>query len=289
MHADVDPRYLSLMGAAEHDAFTLQRGESPLLVSVPHSGTLLPGALADRLTPQAQALPDTDWHVEKLYECAPSLDVTCLVAHYSRYLIDLNRDPSGASLYPGRSVTELCPTTSFAGEPLYRQGEAPSPSEIDTRRTRYFDPYHAALRAELDRLKARHGFAVLLDGHSIRAEVPRFFEGRLPDLNLGTAGGSSCAQELAQVAANVLERAGMTWVANGRFKGGFITRHFGEPEAGVHALQLEMAQTAYMDEAPPFPWDPERAAPLARVLRRLVTSLRDWRPEGSRGNTAGTE
>ncbi|MCA9626788.1 MAG: N-formylglutamate deformylase [Myxococcales bacterium] len=269
------------MDAPEDAGFTLYRAESPLLISVPHAGTALPEDLMTRLTPFARMLPDTDWHVEKLYDFAAGLGVTCLFARYSRYLIDLNRDPSGASLYPGMSVTQLCPTTSFSGETLYAAGDEPGEQEIRERRARFFEPYHETLRAELDRLKARHGFAVLLDGHSIRAEVPRFFAGRLPDLNLGTADGRSCAAALERVAEGVFEASGATWVKNGRFKGGFITRSFGVPERGVHALQLEMAQAAYMDEAPPFPWEATRARPLQRILERLVIQLRDWRPSSN--------
>ncbi|MCA9639341.1 MAG: N-formylglutamate deformylase [Polyangiaceae bacterium] len=266
------------MSAAESTGYTLQRGESPLLVSVPHCGTALPEELKRRLVPEALTLPDTDWHVHRLYDFAPALDVTCLFAHYSRYLIDLNRDPSGASLYPGQSVTELCPTTAFDGSELYQPGQAPEEAEQRTRRTQYFEPYHRALQAELARLKARHGFAILLDGHSIRAEVPRFFEGRLPSLNLGTADGSSCDAALQEVACEVLESCGMSWVANGRFKGGYITRRFGQPAHSVHALQLEMAQAEYMLEAPPYAWDEARAEPLRGVLERLVRALLAWRP-----------
>ncbi|MGE0321221.1 MAG: N-formylglutamate deformylase [Polyangiaceae bacterium] len=271
------------MSAAESTAYTLQRGESPLVISVPHCGTALPEALEQRLVPAALALPDTDWHVHQLYGFAPDLDVTCLFAHYSRYLIDLNRDPSGASLYPGKSVTELCPTTAFDGSDLYRPGEQPDPTEQATRLTRYFEPYHRALETELARIKARHGFAVLLDGHSIRAEVPRFFDGRLPTLNLGTADGTSCASQLQELACGVLQGSGMSWVVNGRFKGGYITRRFGAPDSNVHALQLEMAQAEYMLEAPPYAWDPERAAPLTRVLERLVRALLEWRPTQTAG------
>lgn len=266
------------MSAVETDGYTLHRGESPLLISVPHCGTALPQDLEARLTERARTLPDTDWHVHRLYAFAPGLDVTCLFAHYSRYVIDLNRDPSGKSLYPGKSVTELCPTTSFAGEALYEGGPSLHEDEVGARRARYFEPYHRALRSEIDRLKSLHGFAVLLDGHSIRAEVPRFFDGRLPDLNLGTADGQSCAPELEALAQQTLDSSGMRWVCNGRFKGGYITRYFGAPADGVHALQLEMAQAAYMDEAPPYAWDEARARPLQRVLETLVTRLQAWRP-----------
>jgi len=256
----------------------LHRGDSPLVINSPHSGTFLPDALKSRLTAIARTLPDTDWHVDRLYEFARAEGATLFCATHSRYIIDLNRDPTGAALYAGADNTELCPTRTFAGEAIYRDGEA-SEAEVAERRESYFKPYHAALAGELARVRERHGFAVILDAHSIRAEVPRFFPGRLPDLNLGTAGGASCLRELQACAALVLANAeGFTHVVNGRFKGGWITRHYGQPQDGVHALQLEMAQDCYMDEAPPFRWDPARASRLIGVLQRLVRALTSFRP-----------
>ncbi len=252
----------------------IARGDTPLLIDVPHAGTFVPPDIAARLAPEARALPDTDWHVEKLYAFARSAGATLMVATHSRYVVDLNRDPSGASLYPGADVTELCPTRTFANEAIYRSGAAPDDAEVDARRRRFFDPYHAALAEELDRIRARHGCALLLDGHSIRAEVPRFFRGRLPDLNLGTAGGASCAPAAQAIAAGTLAAAGgFTHVVNGRFRGGYVTRHYGIPARGVHALQLEIAQDCYMDEAPPYRWNPVRAAALVALLERLVAAL----------------
>jgi N-formylglutamate deformylase len=256
----------------------LHAGDSPLLIDVPHAGTYVPPDLAARLTPVALAGPDTDWHVDKLYAFARAAGATLLTATHSRIVVDLNRDPTGAALYPGADNTELCPTRTFANEPIYRdavRGDA----EIGARRARYFDPYHAVLARELERIRARHGHAVLLDGHSIRSEVPRFFPGRLPDLNLGTANGASCAAPLRAVAAGILAEApSCTHAIDGRFKGGYVTRHYGRPQLGVHALQLEIAQRIYMDEAPPWPWDAQRAAPLGGVLARLVAALSAWRP-----------
>ena len=261
--------------------FELHRGDAPLVIDVPHAGTHLPPAMAARLTPAAAVLPDTDWHVDRLYAFAREAGVTMLVAACSRYVVDLNRDPSGASLYPGADVTELVPTRTFANDPIYCVDRSPDAVEIEARRAEYFDPYHAALIAEIERVRARHGHAVLLDGHSIRSEVPRFFAGRLPDLNLGTSDGKSCAPELQASAAEVLGAAGgFTHVVNGRFKGGYVTRHYGAPARGVHALQLEIAQRCYMDEAPPYRWDAGRAAPLRAVLTRLVMRLLAWRPTG---------
>jgi N-formylglutamate amidohydrolase len=255
------------------------RGDSPLLIDVPHAGTFVPEELAVRLTPAARAFPDTDWHVDKLYAFARDSGATLMIATHSRYLVDLNRDPSGAVLYAGADNTELCPTATFANEPIY-QGAPPNNAEIAARRAAYFEPYHAQLAAEIERVRSRHGFAVLLDGHSIRSVVPRFFSGRLPDLNLGTAGGTSCAGSLESLARSIIAAApGFSHVVNGRFKGGYVTRRYGEPGRGVHALQLEMAQACYMDERPPYPWEERRAGALTNTLRTLVAALSGWRPD----------
>jgi N-formylglutamate deformylase len=257
----------------------LHRGDSPLVVSVPHAGRHIPDAIALRMEAKARALPDTDWHVDALYRFAPATGATLIVATHSRYVIDLNRDPSGAMLYPGADNSELCPTRTFANDAIYLRGEAPTEREIAARRATFFDPYHAQLEGEIERVRARHGYAVLLDGHSIAAEVPRFFAGRLPDLNLGTADGRSCAASVEALAADVLSRqTGFTHVVNGRFKGGYITRHFGAPRERVHALQLEMVQDCYMDVSQPARFDPARAAAIVALLERLVIALSEWRP-----------
>ncbi|MCC6380341.1 MAG: N-formylglutamate deformylase [Burkholderiales bacterium] len=257
----------------------LSRGDSPLVIDVPHAGTVVPEAIAARMTANAITLPDTDWHVEKLYAFAAEAGATLLFATHSRYVVDLNRDPAGVALYAGADNTELVPTRSFDNAPIWREGAIPGPDEVAARVDRYFTPYHEALHAEIDRVRARHGHAVVLDGHSIRATVPRFFAGRLPDFNLGTADGASADPSLESLAARLLgEDRAFSSVVNGRFKGGWITRRCGRPREGVHALQLEMAQAAYMDEAPPYVWDPGRAAALSAVLRRLVSALADWRP-----------
>ena len=185
----------------------IERGDSPLVIDVPHAGTFVPDAIAARLTPAARAFPDTDWHVEKLFAFARGIGATLLVATHSRYVVDLNRNPSGAALYPGADNTELCPTRTFADEPIYAAGDAPDSAEVAARRTEYFEPYHALLSAEIERVRSRHGYAILLDGHSIRSRVPRFFAGRLPDLNLGTADGASCAPAVQSCAALVLAGA----------------------------------------------------------------------------------
>lgn len=257
--------------------YRFREGNAPLLVSFPHDGTELGGALARRLTPAGLGLPDTDWHVAKLYDFVAGLGASTLSARMSRYVVDLNRDPSGAVLYPGADNTELCPTRTFAGEAIYLDGQAPTPGEIAERIERWFLPYHSRLSAELERIHARHGVAILLDAHSIRSVVPRFFEGVLPDLNLGTVGGKSASPELAQRAYEVLVRSeGFSAVRDGRFKGGYITRHYGAPERGVHALQLELTQKSYMSELPPYAFDAERASRLRAVLEPFVEALIGW-------------
>lgn len=257
--------------------YDLTPGSTPLLVSLPHNGTHLPAELSAAMTPEAQAVPDTDWHMAKLYAFARDMGASVLAATHSRYCVDLNRDPAGNVLYPGQSNTELCPTATFAEEPIYRGGQNPDEAEMARRVDAYWQPYHSALEAELGRLREAHGVAVLLDGHSIRSRVPRFFEGTLPDLNLGSGGGVSADAGLIQRAFAHLGAAdGFSAVLDGRFKGGYITRHYGRPAGNIHALQLEIAQSAYMDEDPPYAWSAARAARLQQVLRGLVALLQDW-------------
>jgi N-formylglutamate deformylase len=253
------------------NVFTLHRGTAPLLVSLPHDGHDIPAELAARMVDTACRAPDTDWHVSRLYAFARELGASILVPRYSRYVIDLNRPPDDTSLYPGQNTTGLCPAVQFSGEAVYREGQSPSTDEIGERVGRYWRPYHDALRAELDRLHAAHGRVVLWEGHSIRgSELPFLFEGRLPDLNLGTAGGASCSLDLqAQLEAALAAQSDYDWVANGRFKGGYITRHYGEPAHGIDAVQLEISQRTYMDEAT-FEYDEAKATRLQATLRELL-------------------
>lgn len=252
--------------------FTLHHGSAPLLVSCPHDGTVLPDDIAARLTDQARRVPDTDWHVARLYDFARELGASMLVPRYSRYVIDLNRPPDDASLYPGQNTTSLCPLLGFDGEPIYRDGLEPDAEEIADRRERYWRPYHDALAAELARLKAEHGRAVLWEAHSIRGVVPFLFDGRLPDLNLGTAAGASCSTRREESLKAVLAaQDDYDWVANGRFKGGHITRHYGDPVNGIDAVQLEISQRCYMDEDS-FDYDPRKASSLRHLLHRLLAT-----------------
>jgi N-formylglutamate deformylase len=255
-------------------------GSTPLLIDVPHAGTYIPPDLRAAMTAEAQNVPDADWHVHLLYGFAVEQGASLMAATHARYVVDLNRDPHGTSLYPGADNTGLVPTDTFEHVPIYTDGRSATETAIAALRARYWLPYHALLLQRLDAIRARHGYAVLLDAHSIRSRLPRFFEGRLPDLNLGTADGRSCDSGLEARAFDVLALAeGFSAVCNGRFTGGYITRHYGRPQDGIHALQLEIAQACYMDEHPPWPWNPLRAKPLQDVLRRFVDALLAWRPQ----------
>lgn len=259
------------------EAYVLRPPEAepvPLIVSIPHTGTEVPPAIAERFaSAEVAALPDTDWHLHRLYAFAPALGAHLLHARYSRYVVDLNRPPDGEPLYPGRFETGLVPTTTFDGAPLYREGEAPDAAEITERRERYWVPYHRALEALIARVRAEHGCAVVFEAHSIRSRVPKIFEDRLPDLVVGDAGSASCDPLLSRAVLTVHEQSGYESSHNHPFRGGWITRHYGRPERGVHAIQLEMAQDLYMDEAPPFAFDPVRAARLSPVLEETLRAL----------------
>jgi N-formylglutamate deformylase len=259
--------------------FSLHHGQTALLVSVPHCGTVIPQDLLARMVPRAQALEDTDWRVDQLYSFVRELGASLIVPHHSRYVIDLNRPPDDAPMYSAANATGLCPERFFSGEALYRHGQAPDAAEVARRRRVYWQPYHDTLQGELASLTARHGHALLLDGHSIQSELPWLFAGRLPDLNLGTADGASCAPSLRTALLSVLERQrDFTYVADGRFKGGYIVRRYGRPLERVHAVQLEMCWSCYMAEAAPYQVDPARSARLAPVLRSLVQALLTWQP-----------
>jgi N-formylglutamate deformylase len=260
--------------------FTLHRGHRPLLVSVPHAGTVIPADQQPRYVPRALAVEDTDWFMEEVYGFVRELGASLLVPRHSRYLIDLNRPPENLPMYPGVNNTELCPTRFFSGDALYREGQSPDDAEIARRLQSYWQPYHQALQAELARLKAEHGHALLFDGHSIKSQLPWLFDGQLPDLNLGTVNGASCAPSLRAALSDVLAaQTEFTHVVDGRFKGGYITRRYGQPAQGVHAVQLEKCWRCYMEEAPPFGADAERLSRLQPVLRTLLTTMLNWTPD----------
>jgi len=260
------------------EAFTFKAGGSPLLVSMPHVGTQVPEAIAARMTELGKTVPDTDWHVDRLYDFLDDLDASVLAATQSRYVIDLNRAPDDKPLYPGASNTGLCPTTTFDAEAIYLDGRVPDAAEIEARRVAVFRPYHQRLASALAAVKDRHGYALLWEAHSIRSRVPRFFEGRLPDLNLGSADGVSAdpglISRLRKVTETEIVSNSYSHALDGRFKGGYITRSFGDPARGVHAIQLELSQITYMDEAPPFGFRDDLADDSPDVkLDKLETAL----------------
>ena len=259
------------------EPFHFRAGDTPLLVSIPHAGTHVPDDVAARLSLAARPLPDTDWHVDRLYDFLGDIGASVICATHSRYVIDLNRPPDDTPLYPGASNTGLCPVTTFDELAVYGDGAAPDAADIAARREAIWRPYHACLQAELAALVDRHGIAVLWDAHSIRSHVPRFFEGRLPDLNFGTGGGTTADPELVRRLAEVaVDTPEYTHVFNGRFKGGYITRAYGNPAAGVHAVQLELSQITYMDEAAPYGFRDDLAAGVRPLLRDLQTAALDW-------------
>ena len=257
---------------------TIHRGDAPLIVSIPHSGTDIPAEIESELVSGWLARKDADWWVEKLYDFAPALDATIVRTAISRTVIDVNRDPSGKSLYPGQATTELCPSTTFDGEPLYKKSSHPPDStQIAARRLHYFNPYHDALADEIARLRNMHERVVLFEAHSIRSHVPRLFEGELPNFNIGTNSGASCASELARTVEAVCDASRFSWVTNGRFKGGWTTRHYGEPQMGVHAIQLELACRGYMEDPAkisdknwPAPYDEARAGEMRKCLYAIL-------------------
>lgn len=255
--------------------FEQRRGSLPLLISFPHSGTRVPEALRSRLTESAGALPDTDWFVPELYaRCLERLDAHTMVATHSRYLVDLNRPADGSALYPGRIESAVCPTETFAGEPIYRHGHELAAAEIPARIERYWRPYHDALARTRDAIVAQHGHCLIWDAHSIRSQEPRLFDGQLPELNLGSFSARSAGPDwIARVVGVLQGQQRFSHVVDGRFKGGHITRHYGNPTNRVHALQLEIAQRAYMAEDAVPCFEPERAAPLAELIEQLVAAF----------------
>lgn len=256
----------------------ISRGAGPLVLGLPHTGIEIPPDCLEQLNAIGRAMADTDWHIHTLYGGALP-DVTTVRTPVHRYVIDVNRDPSGASLYPGQNTTGLCPLTDFDGVPIYRDGHEPDAAEIERRRIAYHAPYHATLQQELDRVHALHGFAILYDCHSIRSHIPFLFDGTLPDFNIGTNLGRTCALEIEAAVASICAGAfGYTSITNGRFKGGWTTRNYGHPSDGFHAIQMELAQSTYMAEAPPWGFDPDRADRLRVTLKSILETLSAWRP-----------
>lgn len=253
---------------------TVTQGAGPLILSMPHPGTGLPAEVHATLNETGRAVPDTDWHMRQLYSVAERFQPTIVEAGLSRYVIDLNRDPSGVSLYPGQATTELVPTTTFDGQPIWTT--PPDAAEITRRREAYFQPYHEALAAEIARVKALHGWCLLWDCHSIKSVIPRLFPDTLPTLNLGTNSGTSCAAPVEAAVVKAMAAVPFTQIVNGRFKGGWITRHYGAPHAQVHAIQMEIALSAYLaEESPPWRFGTDNAAALQGALATLIEAALD--------------
>ncbi len=256
----------------------VHHGDAPLVVSFPHTGTDIPPEIETRLVSPWLARKDADHWVDVLHDFAHEMGATTIRTSISRTVVDVNRDPSGASLYPGQATTGLCPIETFAGEPLYKAGESPDATEIERRRSEFFEPYHSHIAAELERLRARHGRVVLYDAHSILSRSPRLFEGELPQFNIGTNNGATCDASLTNAIERICDASGMSRVTNGRFRGGWITRHYGKPQNGIHAIQMELAMRGYLQEPEgpatvdnwPAPLDDTRAARLRVALRDIL-------------------
>ncbi|MCZ7976431.1 N-formylglutamate deformylase [Agrobacterium tumefaciens] len=258
----------------------VRQGTSPVVIGLPHTGTEVPAAIWDRLNDTGKTLADTDWHIHELYDDLLA-DATTVRATFHRYVIDANRDPEGTSLYPGQNTTGLVPTTDFDGKPIWKDGLEPTAQDVADRLATFHAPYHAALLAEIERVKAIHGVAIVYDCHSIRSHIPFLFEGALPDFNIGTDNGTTCDTRVEAAAVNVVRNAdGYSRVLNGRFKGGWTTRHYGKPHLGVHAIQMELAQSTHLaEEAPPFAYDEAKAARLRVHLKNILTQIERIAPD----------
>jgi N-formylglutamate deformylase len=268
--------------------YHFKSGNSPLLISMPHVGTRIPKEIAAHMTQAALQMPDVDWHLPLLYDMAEKYDATVLSAEYMRYVIDLNRSTEDTSLYPGQDVTGLCPIDTFDKQPIYVAGKQPDELEIRSRIEQYWRPYHNKLTTELKRIHALHGIALLWDAHSIASQVPRFFDGKLPDLNFGTADTESCDESLESALKNMMlnyqngieKKLGsaekFSYVFNGRFKGGYITRHYGVPTLNIHALQMEMNQCIYMQDSPHYNYQESLAQAVKPLLSDLLATCLAW-------------
>jgi N-formylglutamate deformylase len=259
-----------------HPTYTFHPGSLPMLVSVPHAGTEVPRELLRRFTSTAQLLPDTDWYVDKLYECARAMGASMLVANCSRYVVDLNRSPDSAPLYADSPTSPICPMHTFGGDAIYMSGDEPTANEIEARIEQYWRLYHQCLESELQRLREAHGIALLWEAHSVASEVPGLFEGVLPEFNLGTRDDSSCPRQIAEALLKVVTEDGKYGaVLNGRFKGGYTTLKYGQPSRGIYGVQLELSQRVYMDESTPLQWDAERAGGAVQIISKLLACYLD--------------
>ncbi|KGD72098.1 N-formylglutamate amidohydrolase [Tatumella morbirosei] len=257
------------MSETEHYIF--HQGNKPLLITMPHTGTVIPEYIAERMTHKARSVPDTDWHIEKLYAFARESGASILQAKWSRYVVDLNRPPDDISLYPGQVTTGLCFVNRFDGGAVYTKGNNPDAGEIADRREKYWQPWHNKLQNTLTEMREEFSTVVMWDAHSIRSELPQFFSGKLPDINIGTNDGLSCHFDLQQKIFNIASQSPpLTVVSNGRYKGGYNTRHYAQPDLGTHTLQMELTQSSYMQEIPPWYWDEKKAVFLQNSLKRMI-------------------
>nr|WP_113865192.1 N-formylglutamate deformylase [Brenneria salicis]NMN91725.1 N-formylglutamate deformylase [Brenneria salicis ATCC 15712 = DSM 30166]RBP65783.1 N-formylglutamate deformylase [Brenneria salicis ATCC 15712 = DSM 30166]RLM31823.1 N-formylglutamate deformylase [Brenneria salicis ATCC 15712 = DSM 30166] len=257
----------------ETEDYIFHRGTAPLFVTMPHTGTAIPAHIAGRLTPEAQSVPDTDWHIEKLYAFAKEMGASILQAKWSRYVVDLNRPPNNESLYPGQATTGLCPVNLFDGGEIYLPGCLPDAAEIARRREQYWQPWHDKLQATLKELCGDFPRVVMWDAHSIRSVLPQFFSGKLPDFSIGTNNGTSCDQRLERQITNIAQQSPLfTAVNNGRYKGGYITRNYSDQSQGIHTLQMELTQSTYMQEVPPWVWNAQHASNMQERLRLMLES-----------------
>jgi formiminoglutamase len=255
------------------NVFSVLEGNKPIIFAQPHGGTYVPADILAKLSDRGRALVDTDWHINKLYDGLLS-DVTIVQSHVHRYVIDANRDPDDVPLYPGQNTTSLCPLSDFDGNSIYKRGREPSNDEIERRRLMYYRPYHEALSHQVQRLKQKHKSVVIYDCHSIRSRIPFLFEGILSDFNIGTNDGQSCGMEFQSGIERVCNNAaGYTYVVNGRFKGGWTTRYYGQPGQGIHAIQMELAQSTYMQESGPWRYDEQKAGKLRECLNEITVEL----------------
>lgn len=257
-------------------AFEVKQGSSPVIIGLPHTGTNVPDDIWARLNDNGRVLADTDWHIHKLYDGLLE-NATTVRATFHRYCIDANRDPEGVSLYPGQNTTSLIPTTDFDGLAIWKEGEEPNSDDIQARLSRFHKPYHDAFAAEIERVKNIHGIAIVYDCHSIRSHIPFLFEGTLPDFNIGTDMGKTCDAEIEAIAVDVTSKAsGYSSILNGRFKGGWTTRYYGQPQNRVHAIQMELAQKTHLaSESLPFAYDEAKAERLRIHLKTLLQRIED--------------
>lgn len=249
----------------------------PILLSVPHCGTEFPTELTDQFKPDLRSAPDdTDWFVHQLYDFAPQMGITLIHATYSRWVIDLNRDPESKPLYAdGRIITAICPATNFFGEKLYKDERTEvAGNEVARRLQAYYWPYHQQVQVLLDGLKQKHGRVLLWDCHSIRQHVPTIHREKFPDLILGDVDGTSASPGLIEETLSILDHSGYCVSHNHPFKGGYITRHFGQPSVEQHALQLEMTKVNYMDDQEQS-YNRARAERMRSLLKKVFERLID--------------